>query len=87
MAPVGSRYKQTNINAHPLLVTYGGGSPLLHLGIEGVENVRDSRRLEHHLRSVTLGFVREFRTQLVDVDVLQSRQRSGIPSIYQRDPL
>jgi len=43
---------------------------LLHLGVERVDDMCDPRRLEYHLRSITLRFVCEFRTQFVDVDVL-----------------
>ena len=43
----------------------------MYLGGEHIDNVYDRRRLKHHFRSITLGFVCEFRTQLVDVDVLQ----------------
>jgi len=52
----------------PLSVT--GCGLLLHLGVERIDYMCDSRRLEHHLRPITLGFVCEFRTQFIDVDVL-----------------
>jgi len=78
VAPAEPLNEIVNKYTHPLFVAWGsgrGGSLLLHLGVELVDNMRDPRRLEHHLRSITLGFVREFRTQLVDVNILQSHQR------------
>ena len=42
----------------------------MYLDGEHVENMCDRLRLKHHFRSIPLGFVRDFRTQFVDIDVL-----------------
>ena len=71
--------KGVNTYGHLLFVTCGGGSGLpLHFGGECLDNMGHARRLENHLRSITLGFVRELDTQLVDVNILKSR--------HMRDP-
>lgn len=71
--------KGVNTYGHLLFVTRGDGSGLpLDFGGECLDNMRYTGRLEDHLRSITLGFVRELGTQLVDVNILKSR--------YIRDP-
>lgn len=74
--------KEANASVHLLVVTCGGGgSLLLYFCGECFDDMRDPRRLEHHLRSIAFGFVREFSAQLVDVDILKSEikhQRSAL---------
>ena len=78
--------KRVNTNTHPLFDTCGGGGLLLYLGGERVDDMCDPRRLEHHLRSITLGFVCEFCTQFIDVDILKSHQRS-VPGTVKKNLL
>ena len=65
--------KGVNTYGHLLFVTCGGSGLPLHFGGECLDNMGYVRRLEDHLRSITLGLVRELGTQLVDVNILKSR--------------
>ena len=73
-----------NVNGHSLFQYFTSGSLPPHLGIECVDDTRDPRGLEHDLRSITLGFVREFRTQVVDVDVLQLVISDPVPGVVNK---